>query len=192
MTRTQTTARTLSHWCSAAAVMCLLLTSSPTSAFGGVIYQYREVDTNILLATLEIASPPASSTSGWSTVDGADLLSLYLNENVFEPGLGNILIGSDVYAVITSLTGKTLDSGLVVITFPTIPGDPMIDRQFILDLSEDPVLSAFGFTHTYSDGSVVVGHGFFYGEFVVPEPGTLSLFALGLAGVLRQRTRAKL
>ena len=45
----------------------LLLAMFSTASFAGVIYEYREVGSPTVIGTLEVASPPASASIGWST-----------------------------------------------------------------------------------------------------------------------------
>ena len=45
----------------------LLLAMFSTASFAGVIYEYREVGSPTVIGTLEVASPLASASIGWST-----------------------------------------------------------------------------------------------------------------------------
>jgi hypothetical protein len=162
-------------------------------AFGSVIYQYVEVGSGVVLGTIEVDSPPASATVGWSTVNDADLVSLFLNDTVFGFGTGNLVIGNTVSFIAMSLTGATLDGGGIAVSFPTIAGDPTIDRALSLSF-ELPLGADFGAaatTLTYSSGLVTIADQFVEGDWVVqqvPEPSGLALFGLALlVGRWRQR-----
>ena len=170
----------------APALICLLFQLGATNASAGVIYQYVQVGSGVALGTLEVDSPPASANIGWSTADDSDLVVLFLNDAVFGFGSGNLVVGNMVSFTATSLTGATLDAGGISLSFPTIPGDPTIDRAlslfFGLPLGAD--FGAAATTLTFSSGSVIVADQFVEGNWVaqqqVPEPDSLALIGLAL------------
>ena len=69
----------------------LLLAMFSTASFAGVIYEYREVGSPTVIGTLEVASPPASVSIGWSTAAPSDLIALFLDNAVFGLGSANLL-----------------------------------------------------------------------------------------------------
>jgi hypothetical protein len=85
----------------------------------------------MVIGTLEVASPPASASSGWSTATSSDVIELFLNNAVFGLGSANLLsiFGTLGPPEIQSLNGTHLDSGSFGINFPTIfpvnPTDPL-------------------------------------------------------------------
>ena len=119
------------------ALICLLFPLGGTNASAGVIYEYVQVESGIVLGTLEVDSPPASANTGWSTADDSDLVVLLLNDAVFGFGLGN-LAGNVVSFTATSASGATLDAGGVSLSLPTIPGDPTIERALSLSFDLPP------------------------------------------------------
>jgi hypothetical protein len=184
-----------SRWSLPPALICLLFTLCATNASAGVIYQYVEVGSGVVLGTLEVDSPAASATTGWSTADSSDLVALFLDDAVFGFGPGNLVVGNVVSVTATSLAGATLDAGGISVSFPTIPGDPTIDRA--LSLSFGLLLGAdFGAaatTTTFSSGVVIVADQFVEGDWVaqrqVAEPGSLALMGVALLA-LRWRSRS--
>ena len=111
----------------------LLLAMFSSAAFAGVIYEYREDGSPTVIGTLEVASPPASASIGWSTAAPSDLIALFLDNAVFGLGSANLLsVGGTLGPPeILSLDGTKLDGGGFGINFPTIfpvdPTDPTID-----------------------------------------------------------------
>src|SRR4029453_13301489 len=110
------------------ALFCLLFPLGATNASAGVIYQYVQVGSGVVLGMLEVDSPPASTNAGWSTADNSDLVALFLNDAVFGFGLANLVVGNVVSFTATSVTGATFDGGGISLSLPTLPGDPTIDR----------------------------------------------------------------
>ena len=55
----------------------LLLATFGVASVAGVIYEYREDGSPTVIGTLEIASPPASASIGWSTAASSDLIALF-------------------------------------------------------------------------------------------------------------------
>jgi hypothetical protein len=64
----------------AANVWLLAMVSS--AAFAGVIYEYRQDASPTVIGTLEIASPPASASIGWSTAAPSALIALFLDNAI--------------------------------------------------------------------------------------------------------------
>src|SRR5690349_8864708 len=91
-------------WCLAAAAGLLLLQGG-VDASAGVIYEYVDAGTGAVIGTLEVDTPPASATSGWTAVDESSLLALFLDDALFGLGAGNLVTGSFVGFTATSLTG---------------------------------------------------------------------------------------
>jgi hypothetical protein len=188
----------------ACAVGLLFCTLLATPSWASVIYEYREVGSSAVIGRLEIESPPASDTSGWSTTDPTDLIALTLADSVFGLGIGNLLPGAVVGAAVLSLGGSKLDVGTVTLSFPTIippnPLDPTIDQFMSLHFGVAAGTDSIGLAtiSTFPDGSVTTTDLFRFGDWTavgavpVPEPGTAVLVLIGLAaagGAARRRRR---
>ncbi len=175
------------------AASLLLLAMFRITSFAGVIYEYREDGSPTVIATLEVASPPASTSIGWSTGAPSDLIALFLNDAVFGLGSANLLsVGGTLgLAGILSLDGAKLDGGDIHISFPTIlpadPTDPTIDQSLniMFDPSSGGDFIAVATQEHFPDGSVRISDLFIDGDWVarIPEPGTLILLGIGLLGV---------
>ena len=180
----------------------LLLATFSTASFAGVIYEYREEGSPTVMGTLEVASPPASASTGWSTATPSDLIALFLDNAVFGLGSANLLsiAGTLGPPEIQSLDGTLLDGGGFGINFPTIfpvdPTDPTIHQSLSISFNqsagEDLISVATYFV--FPNGQIVVADLFMNGNWIVqvPEPATLLLVATAIAaGALRQRKLAQ-
>ena len=182
--------------------LALQLLIQSTTSFATVIYQLREAGSPQVIGTLEVRSPPAGSSSGWSTSDLGDMVSLFLDDAVFNLGTVNLFATSTVSLVgLTSFNGSTLDEGSFQLELPTVlPNDPAVDPTIsrTLSMAFDPrggedflgLASVF----VFPDGSQVVGDLFISGDWAlaVAEPGTFLLLGsvlvgLGLMGRFRRR-----
>ena len=183
----------------ACAVGLLLSTVFATPTWASAIYEFREVGTSALIGTLEIATPPASATAGWDTIDASDLIALHLTDSLFGLGTGNLLsTAATVSAVVLSLDGLNLDVGGIAVSFPTIvpinPLDPAIDRflSLVFDVSGGADFIGLATIKTSPSGVVIEDqllHGDWQEAASVPEPATAALMMIGLAAAVRVARR---
>ncbi len=174
----------------AANVWLLAMVSS--AAFAGVIYEYRQDASPTVIGMLEIASPPASASIGWSTAAPSDLIALFLDNAIFGLGSANLLSGGTLGPIeLQSLDGTQLDVGGFGINFPTIfpvdPTDPTIHQSLSISFnpsSEEDLISGATF-YIFPNGQIAIADLFIDGNWVVqvPEPGTLMLLGIGLLAV---------
>lgn len=181
------------------AASVLLLAMFSSVAFAGVIYEYREEGSPTVIGTLEIASPPASASIGWSTSAPSDLIALFLDTAIFGLGSANLLsVGETLPPEIQSLDGTKLDGGGFGMNFPTIfpvdPTDPTIHQSLSISFnpsSAEDLISVATF-FIFPNGQIAVADLFIEGDWVarVPEPGMLMLLGIGLLAVVLARTRS--
>jgi hypothetical protein len=186
--------------CAAGLLVCTLFAAQ---SWADVIYEFREVGSSAVIGTLEVVSPPASASSGWSTVDLSDLIGLSLDDGVFGLGTGNLLsVAVSVGGSVLSLNGSNLDVGSSGITFPTVfpslPTDPTIDESLSLLFGVAAGADFIGRSRTLTlpGGGSVIDDLFLFGDWTVarvpvPEPGTAALGALALAAVVRAAKRRR-
>ena len=145
-----------------------------------MIYEYRADGSPRVIGTLEVASPPAGTSIGWSTAVPSDLIALFLDDAVFGLGSANLLFvgGTLGPPEIVSIDGTKLDRGGIGITFPTIlpvgPTDPTIDQtlSILFGPSSGGDFIGVATRSTFPDGSIVIGDLFIDGNWVAQIPRT--------------------
>lgn len=152
--------------------------------FAGLTYTFRDSGTSNQVASIEVNSPPADSSEGWSSVDIADLLALIVEgEVLYGPGSPSGLSGPGIFDL-TSTSGNTIDGGQIALNFlPILPGDPLTDPVITRSLSMtfDSAVGgdflAVSTTLEFPDGRKLVGDLFVEGDAVlaISEPTTLYL-----------------
>ncbi len=177
------------------ATISSLLAIFSSASFAGVIYEYREGGSPTVIGTLEVASPPASASKGWSTTAASDLSALFLDDTVFGLGSANLLYGDGTVNLsnVASVDGAEIDSGTIAIQFPTMfpvdPTRPTIDKRLSIFFDSSSVGDSINLAsqYTFPGGGIVIGDLFSNGNWLAqaPEPGTLMLLLLGLLGVAR-------
>jgi hypothetical protein len=164
--------------------------------FGGPI-----VGSTKVIGSLEIATPPASRASGWSTVDKSDVIALRLDDTFFGLGSGNLAAGGSFdVSGISSLNGSHLDAGgisggrfvagdsKIAQSLAVLAGDPEITQSLSIFFNEGKGADFIGVASeiVFRDGSIDIADQFVNGDWdlaVVPEPTTLLLFGTTMAGL---------
>jgi hypothetical protein len=164
-----------------ASVLASSLWLSLATSVAGVIYEFHEQESTRGIGTWEVAAPPASASSGWSTRDPSDLMALFLDNATFGLGSGNLLTagGTLSFSDLQSLAGPTLDAGFLGIMFPTAtgPGNTAIAKNLVIDVGVRG-FGAFAATDfiavatyfTFPDGTVAIGDLFIFGDWVARGP----------------------
>jgi len=162
------------------------------------IIEFREAGTSAVIGTLNVASPPATPNTGWSTTDPSDLLALYLEDSLFHLGTGNLLsTAAPTLFFLFSFDGSSLDAGGFLITLLTSPSDPAVDpivEQFLsFGFTGSPLGDFIGLDTitTPPGGSAAIDTVARLGDASVPEPGTASLVVIGLAAAGRIARRKR-
>jgi hypothetical protein len=162
-------------------------------AYADVIYQFETLGGDVL-GEMTFAEPPASGTAGWTSTDSNDLLSLFLDDATFGLGAGNVLdlFSSFLSYDIASLGGAELDFSVGGIQDNTPGGAAGGVSDFIqLSFGTGPNIDI---VESFANAAFVPGHWRVVDTgppTAVPEPGTLALLGLGLAGMGLIRRRRK-
>ncbi len=84
------------------------------AADASLVYEFRQSGVPTVIATIEFDSPPASATSGWTSTEPGDLVSLFVDDALFGLGAGNVLDLFDDFLTydVASLDGSELDFAL--------------------------------------------------------------------------------
>jgi len=181
--------------CVVCAVGILLSTVFAAPTWASII-EFREAGTSAVIGTLNVASPPATPNTGWSTTDPSDLLALYLEDSLFHLGTGNLLSTATPTGVfLLSFDGSSLDAGGFAITLLIDPSNPVAVEHFLSFVftgSDGGDFIGLGTTTTFPDGSQTEGPGVAsLADASVPEPGTASLVLIGLAAAGRIARRKR-
>jgi len=192
----------MSHFARSCALGLLLCPVFATPAWADVIYELHEAGTSAVIGALRIDSPPASGTTGWSSVDPSDLLALQLEDSLFHLGTGNLLsTAAPTLFFLFSFDGSNLDAGGFELSLPIVPADPLVDPaiarflSFVFTPSVGGDFIGLATLTTFPDGSVMPDNLVRLADasvpVPVPEPGTATLVVIGLAAAGRIARRKR-
>ena len=169
---------------------CLFVTFSGVATFvnaATLTYIFGPVESStgvIGSGTITFSAPPASASSGWTSVNDADVLDwtftrissfgeLIISASDVAPSTGYVMDYNDP----ESLTGTELDAGLFSYDIPLIADEP--NPTFIFSsIPGNDYVAIGGFT------VAELGPGFYGDWTVVPVPAAVWLFGSGLIGLI--------